>query len=525
MPVACPICQHPNRDAAQFCAACAAPILLGGRFQIEGIVGRGGMGCVYRACDLRLTGKTWAVKEMTDAGITDPTEKQRAIAGFQRESQLLASLNHPNIPRVIDSFQQGHRHYSVTEFVDGSTLHDLLQFRGRPFTEAEVRPWLEELCGALTYLHTRQPPIIYRDLKPQNLMIDRAGHIQLIDFGIARSFQPGKAKDTTLLGTPGYAAPEQHGQSQTDVRSDVYALGVTFYQLLTGYDPTQNPYNLPPLSTLAPALSPEMQQLITRAIEYRPQDRWQSVSDLQASLRRRTAGPNYSPAPPPAATAAGQTQLWPYQGAQTQSAAQVRPTLRPTTRLLMAVATLTNRQLAVVLSLAVLIVVLGVWMFAPILQRDAPIIFNNIPLFIIAGPLAYAALRRRGVAFVAQLAVTLASWLTWWLRSGGMVTTVTSFMLATLACSLVAEGGMYFLPRIKRAARGDPWVRELVWFALMAALAEAAFYGLLMSPVSLMPPGLWLGSALVGAAGWFVGDVIQQWLYLRAHGVRRLAQP
>jgi tRNA A-37 threonylcarbamoyl transferase component Bud32 len=518
----CPFCHHPNRDTAHFCAACATPIVLAGRFRVQRKVGQGGMGCVYQAEDLRLVGKVWAVKEMSDTGITDPVEKQRAIAGFKRESQILATLNHPNIPRVIDSFQQGSKHYIVTEFVDGSTLHDLLQARGRPFPEAEVRPWLVQLLSALACLHACLPPIIFRDLKPQNIMVDRSGQIKLIDFGIARSFQPGKAKDTTLLGTPGYAAPEQHGQSQTDVRSDIYALGVTLHQLLTGHDPMRTPYNLPSLRPLVPGLSPAMEQIVTRATALRPQDRWQSVSEIQAALNGsslNSAQPQGGNVRMPTVAPSMQTLQMPYQAPAT------RLPNRPTTKLLMAVATLSNRQLAVVLSGLVLLVVLGVWVLAPIIQRDIPVIFNNVPLFMIAGPMAYAAIRRRWVAFAAQVTVTLAGWLTWWLRTGLMPGSYASFLLATIACGLVVEAGMYFLPRVRGAGGGDAWQREIGWFAVVTAFAAFVFYNLMPGELILMRLGLWIGASLVGALGWFLGDLIQQWLYLRKAGIRRLTRP
>lgn len=497
------------------------PITLAERFQIQRIVGQGGMGRVYLARDLRLAGKVWAIKEMSDAGVTDPVEKQRAIAGFQRESQILATLNHPNIPRVIDSFQQGSKHYIVTEFVDGSTLYDLLQAQGRPFSEGDVRLWLEQLCSALSYLHACTPPIIFRDLKPQNIMVDRVGQVKLIDFGIARCFQLGKAKDTMQLGTPGYAAPEQHGHSQTDVRSDVYALGVTLHQLLTGHDPTQTPYNLPPIRSLIPSPSSAMEQIVARATALRPQDRWQSISEIQAVLRAGSAATPVqgSSARTPTATAGIRTQQAPYQAVPTQL-----PN-RPTTKLLMAAATLSDRQLAVVLGGLALLVVLGVWILAPIVQRDLPFIFDSIPLFMIAGPMAYAAVRRPWVALVAQTTVTLAGWMTWWLRSGTGPDNFASFMLATLLSAVAVEVGMCLLPRIRGTGGKDAWQREVGWFALVATISEFLFFSLLPGRFVFMRLPLWFGAALVGALGWFLGDLIQQWLYLRKAGIRRLTRP
>jgi len=164
--IPCPICHRVNRDVATFCATCSAPIVLAGRFRVLRKVAPGGMSVVYQVEDMRLPGKRWAAKEMSDAGLIDPVEKQRAISLFKQEAQILAKLHHPNIPQVVDSFQQGNRHYIISEYVDGATVHDILMKRGHPFPEIEVRAWLMQLCDVLSYLHAQQPPIIYRDLKP-----------------------------------------------------------------------------------------------------------------------------------------------------------------------------------------------------------------------------------------------------------------------------------------------------------------------------------------------------------------------
>jgi len=166
--------------------------LLAGRYIILRRVGQGGMGAVYQAADTRIAGKMWAVKEMSDAAITDPLEKQQAIAAFQQEARLLSCLNHPGIPRVVDFFSEGGKQYLVMEFVEGQTLEEILAQRRGPFSEQEVYPWLMQLCDVLHYLHSQSPPVIFRDLKPANIMVDRIGQIKLIDFGIARLFKRGK---------------------------------------------------------------------------------------------------------------------------------------------------------------------------------------------------------------------------------------------------------------------------------------------------------------------------------------------
>lgn len=520
MSVSCPVCKHPNRHAAHFCSVCGAPILLMGRFRILHKIGQGGMSIVYQAEDLRLPGKLWAIKEMSDATVTDPVEKQRAIAGFKQEAQILSKLQHPNIPQVVDSFQQGSKHYIVTEYVDGATLADMLAKRGGPFAEIEVRAWLKQLCDVLLYLHGRQPPIIFRDLKPQNIMVDRTGQVKLIDFGIARFFKAGKARDTMLLGTPGYAPPEQHGHGQTDVRSDVFALGVTLYQLLTGYDPTATPYNLPPIRPLAPSISPAMEEIIQRAIQLQPQARWQNIAEIQAVLQGKWSkkAPSQGPGASAQATpSGGQPQQAPYIGPP--------PVKRPTTRLLMAAATLSNQQLAAVLVALAAAVALGVWLLAPIIEREAPIIWNNVPAFVMAGPMAYAALQRRWTAFFTHIIVTVVGWLTWWARSGYTPLTYTPFLAATVFSGGAIELAMAYLPRIKGKLGADAWKREIGWYALTTVAAAMTFYSVMGGIFFALQPGMWVGSAMLGASGWFLGDLVQQWLYLRKTGIPRPGRP
>jgi serine/threonine-protein kinase len=239
---------------------------LAGRYQIVRRIGQGGMAAVYQAQDMNL-GRAVAIKEMSDAALTDPAERQQAVAAFQQEAQLLVSLDHPHIVRVSDFFPAGNKYYLVMDFVDGASLEDLLTQRGQAFGEPEVLAWLAQLCDALSYLHSRTPPIVFRDLKPGNIMAERNGAIKLIDFGIARRFRPGQRVDTTRLGTPGYAPPEQHGQGQTDARADIYALGVTAHRLLTGYDPALTPFQLPPARRLNPHVSPVISDLIEQCVQ------------------------------------------------------------------------------------------------------------------------------------------------------------------------------------------------------------------------------------------------------------------
>ncbi len=517
MPATCPKCYQPNREAAQFCSTCGAALILGNRYRVLRIAGSGGFSVVYQVEDLRLPGKTWAAKEMSDDRILDPREKQEAITSFQHEAELLSRLSHPNILGVIDSFQQGSKHYIISEFVEGLTLSDLLARRGA-LTESEVRDVLGQLCSALQYLHNRVPPVIFRDLKPHNVMIDRNGQVRLIDFGIARMFRPGKTQDTTLLGTPGYAPPEQYGQGQTDVRSDVYALGVTAYQMLTNCDPSSNPYHLPPVRSLAPGISPGLEQAITRCLQIRPQDRWQSIAELSAALQ---AG---KPVGVPAGARGEPTLANPYVYRQSPGITP-QPAHRPTTRLLMAAATLTNGQLAAILGGFVLLVALAVWVLGPIIQREAPWFWENVPGFCIAGPLAYAATRKRWAAGVTQAAVTIVGWLTWALRSPGLPMDWGGFLVATLLSAAAVEGMMWATPKVVGRRGPDAWQREIGWFALSAMVTAVVFYAILAGPSTVLRFGLLIGALFVGALGWFLGDLVNQAVQLRKGGMRRTLRP
>jgi len=257
---------------------------LAGRYIILKKIGQGGMAAVYQAADSRIPGKWWAVKEMSDAAIADPQAKQQAVQRFQQEAQMLALLNHPNLPNVSDYFSEAGRQYLVMEFIEGETLQALLDRHTGPLSERQVVDWGVQLCDVLDYLHSQQPPIIFRDLKPANIMLDKGGRVKLIDFGIVRHFNPAKASDTIPFGSPGYAPPEQYGKGQTDASSDIYALGATLHQLLTGHDPAQTPFQFPPISSLNPLVSPDVEQAVMRALEQSPAARWPSAREMRQAL-------------------------------------------------------------------------------------------------------------------------------------------------------------------------------------------------------------------------------------------------
>lgn len=309
--VTCPVCGTVNQRQANYCYRCGRRILQegthpptptgdlgpqtrlqGGRYVIERLLGKGGMGAVYQALDTRLPGKRWAIKEMSTSGLATTEELRKAVAAFQREAQLLARLNHPNLPKVIDHFEEGGRQYLVMELIEGQTLADMLDKRRKPFPVAQVIEWGEQLCDVLGYLHSQKPPIIFRDLKPANIMVEKEGTIKLIDFGIARHFKPGKTSDTQALGTGGYAPPEQYGKGQTDARSDIYALAATLHQLLTLRDPSQDLFNFPPARQLNRRVPEGLSQALAKALARDPADRWNSTSELRQALRSPAAAPS-----------------------------------------------------------------------------------------------------------------------------------------------------------------------------------------------------------------------------------------
>ena len=246
----------------------------GDTYEIKALIGRGGMSTVYLAEHKRLHTR-WAVKEV---------RKQGAQFDFLAESNILKRLQHPMLPRIVDIFEDDRSIYIVEDFVEGITLEALLKQQKR-VDEAQGLQWFRDLCGVLRYLHHQQPhPIIYRDMKPSNVMLQPDGTLKLIDFGIAREYKQESNADTTYIGTKGYAAPEQFGKAQTDARTDIYALGVTMYHLLTGKSPYEPPYQFVPARQLVPELSHGVEYILNKCVQPEPADRYQSVDELLDDL-------------------------------------------------------------------------------------------------------------------------------------------------------------------------------------------------------------------------------------------------
>ena len=252
--------------------------VLNRRYLIIEQIGKGGFGAVYKAEDTFFGHRLVAVKEMSQSGLSSQGALE-ATRAFQQEALLLAGLKHPHLPSVYDQFPENGRWYLVMDFIEGETLETALQ-QGNPSSGgSHSLPLVKaleiaiQLCSVLDYLHTRQPPIIFRDLKPANIMVTASGHLYLIDFGIARHFKPGQATDTAALGSIGYAAPEQYrGKAQTTPQTDLYGLGTTLYEMLTGDDPSESPFHFAPLqaSPQCPQLGGLLQQLTELTASKRP---------------------------------------------------------------------------------------------------------------------------------------------------------------------------------------------------------------------------------------------------------------
>ena len=310
----CTRCGAANQAQDAFCFACGQPLqvtstsqqyplagsvnttstglltpnlLLKQRYRILDTVGKGGFGAVYKTEDVQLGNRHLAVKEMSQSG-QSPHEITEAAESFKREALLLADLKHPNLPRIYEQFSEAGRWYLVMDFIEGETLED--HVKKAPQGHLSLKETLEvgiQLCTVLEYLHSRQPPIIFRDLKPSNSMLTPDGHLYLIDFGIARHFKPGQKKDTIAFGSPGYAAPEQYGKAQTTPRSDIYSLGATLYYLFTGIDPSNTPFQFAPLQ--GQPTSSGLNMLLMQMLEMNESKRPANIIEVKQQLQHMMA--------------------------------------------------------------------------------------------------------------------------------------------------------------------------------------------------------------------------------------------
>lgn len=262
--------------------------VLEGRYRLVSLLGQGGNGAVYLAHDTQLFDRQVAVKELIEQ-FESPGERAAAVGRFEDEARMLVTLNHPNLPDVRSYFSQGGRYYLVMEYVEGSTLLDLLARSGGALQPEAVADWGRQICDVLAYLHGRTPPVIFRDIKPSNIMLDNHGRIKLIDFGTARHFDHSKHTDTLKMGSIGYAPPEQYqGQGQTNAQADIYALGVTLHQLLTNVDPSARPFVFTPPSLLRPDVPESLSRAVMRAVHLDPAQRYGSAQEMRFALEQPT---------------------------------------------------------------------------------------------------------------------------------------------------------------------------------------------------------------------------------------------
>jgi uncharacterized membrane protein len=253
------------------------------------------MGAVYEAEDTDLGNRLVAVKEMGQHNLATPKELAVAADNFKREAHLLAKLHNPHLPSIHDYFTEHGRWYLVMSFIPGETLLQYLQTKGGKLPVEEVLHIGIELCEVLAYLHSQQPPIIFRDLKPSNIMRTPDGQIYLIDFGIARHFKPGQMRDTAIFGSLGYAAPEQYGSAQTTPRSDIYSLGVILCQLLTGLRPSISPFTFSSFTSLDTIVPPTLETLVMSMLEMDEDQRPQSMQEIQQELQQIEHAAAYAP--------------------------------------------------------------------------------------------------------------------------------------------------------------------------------------------------------------------------------------
>ena len=294
----CPRCGYAVRDEVKFCPSCGAGVsggwtgklsagdVLCERYTIVRPLARGGMGAVYVATDGRLGDAPVAIKEMTPHHRPGDTAAwDQAVDEFRREAALLAHLSHPNLPHVRDQFATTHVEFLVMELVPGHTLRAELAQRTQPVPLDEALNWFHQLSSVLDYLHQQLPQIIYRDLKPTNIMLRPDGRIVLIDFGIARLYKPEKKNDTVIYGTPGYAPPEQYGLGQTDVRTDIYALAMVMHEVLTGFQPSTRAEARPPkASGLREDVPQHISDALHQALDPDPDDRFATISEFVAAM-------------------------------------------------------------------------------------------------------------------------------------------------------------------------------------------------------------------------------------------------
>ncbi|PWG59275.1 serine/threonine protein kinase [Bifidobacterium catulorum] len=258
---------------------------VGKRYRILAQIGKGGMSTVYLAMDSSLN-KQWAIKEIRN--VSDSAQRDLVIKSLTVEANMIKRFDHPAIPRIVDLIEEKNSLFVVMDYVEGRTLSSILKKEG-PQKESDVVDWGVQLCDVLDYLHRRRPPVVFRDVKPSNVMLTPEGAIKLIDFGIAREIGDDRGErpllgDARQLGTPGFGAPEQFDpDGEVDARTDVYALGATLYFLLTGRHPRK--HKMVPIRQVRPELSEGLESVLAKATRKNPDERFQSCAQMAYALK------------------------------------------------------------------------------------------------------------------------------------------------------------------------------------------------------------------------------------------------
>lgn len=305
----CAQCRQINRDEANYCCACGlalktaeagnqaarlqAGAMVQGRYIIQKQIGEGGLGRVFLAQDEG--GRRYALKQIREMPLEGQAVDDIYLRSFQREAHILSSLPHPYLPIARDFIVSPDSLIIVMDYVEGRTLADELETSNGPLTEKKALAWAVQVCEALIYLHSKRPPIIHRNIKPKNIILEGSENprVRLIGFGLARYYVEGLAKDEDNLGTKGYSPPEQYGLAQTDPRSDVFGLGATLYAVLTHTDPGEYvtdddlenlAFNFPELSQVNPLVSNATNQAVMKALRADPQERFQSGAEMKTAL-------------------------------------------------------------------------------------------------------------------------------------------------------------------------------------------------------------------------------------------------
>lgn len=322
-PPICPSCHQENRLEARFCRNCGAQLsetapistefvilhpgmLVEDRYLIQQQIGEGGLSRVFLATDRN--GRKVIVKQIREPHASDQvSEYEVLMRSFQREANILSSLPHPYLPIARDFVVNPSNFMIVMDYIEGRTLSEIQEASPDPLPERRVARWGIQICEALDYLHSKKPPIIHRNIKPKNLILEAGNpeRVRVIGFGLARHYVEGLERDEDSLGTTGYAPPEQYGLAQTDGRSDIFSLGATLFSLLTRRDPaefvhpsetSETRFDFPDLQSLNPKISERTSQVIARALQIRPEDRFQSAEQMRLALEEALEGEQPLPA-------------------------------------------------------------------------------------------------------------------------------------------------------------------------------------------------------------------------------------